>query len=133
MDKNVKVTSCEAHSKELNKIEFKSVIGDEIHRIKDPASKVSRAFKAATGDAPIRIGLSGTPLASTPDDLYSPLNWLFPEAYPSKTKFIDRFCITADSGWGSGKIVIGIRPEMEQEFFSGIDPFTRRMSKEVIL
>lgn len=132
LDNKVKASSCEAHSKELNAIDFKSVIGDEIHRIKDPASKVSRAFKGATGDAEFRIGLSGTPIASTPEDLFSPLNWLFPEAYPSKNKYIDRFCITADSAWG-GKIVIGIRPEMEQEFFNGIDPFTRRMSKEVIL
>lgn len=132
LDKNVKPASCEAHVKELNVIDFKSVIGDEIHRIKDPASKVSRAFKAASGKAEFKIGLSGTPIASTPEDLFSPLNWLFPEAYPSRNKFIDRFCITADSAWG-GKIVIGIRPEMEQEFFMGIDPFTRRMSKEVIL
>lgn len=128
----VKPASCEAHVKELNLIDFNSVIGDEIHRIKDPASKTARAFKAATGNAAFRIGLSGTPIASTPEDLFSPLNWLFPEAYPSKNKYIDRFCITADSAWG-GRIVIGIRPEMEQEFFSGIDPFTRRMSKEVIL
>lgn len=132
LDNKIKPASCEAHVKELNQIDFKSVIGDEIHRIKDPASKTARAFKAATGDAEFRIGLSGTPIASTPEDLYSPLNWLFPEAYPSRNKFIDRFCITADSAWG-GKVVIGIRPEMEQEFFNGIDPFTRRMSKEVIL
>lgn len=132
LDANVKTASCEAHAKELNMIDFKSVIGDEIHRIKDAKSKTARAFKAATGDAEFRIGLSGTPIASNPEDLFSPLNWLFPEAYPSSVKFIDRFCITADSAWG-GKIVIGIRPEMEQEFFNGIDPFTRRMSKEVIL
>lgn len=132
LDQTVKATSCEAHAKELNAIEFKSVIGDEIHRIKDPASKVSRAFKAATGDAEFRIGLSGTPIASTPDDLFSALNWLFPEAYPSKGKYVSRFCLEAESGWGP-KVVIGLRPEMEQEFFHGIDPFTRRMSKEVIL
>jgi SNF2 family DNA or RNA helicase len=132
LDNRVKASSCEAHVKELNKINFKTVIGDEIHRIKDPASKTSRAFKAATGDAEYRIGLSGTPIASTPEDLFSPLNWLFPEAYPSKVKYIDRFCITANSQWG-GTIVIGIRPEMEQEFFGGIDPFTRRMPKEIIL
>lgn len=132
LDPKIKAASCEAHAKELNAIDFRTVIGDEIHRIKDPASKTSRAFKAATGNAEFRIGLSGTPIASTPEDLFSPLNWLFPEAYPSSKKYIERFCITADSAWG-GKIVIGIRPEMEQEFFNGIDPFTRRMSKEVIL
>lgn len=129
---DVKETACEAHEKELNKINFKSVIGDEIHRIADPSSKVSRAFKAATGDAEYRIGMSGTIIGSTPENLFSVLNWLFPDAYPSKVKFIDRFCITSDNPWG-GKIVLGLKPEMEEEFFSGLDPFLRRMPKEIIL
>ena len=132
LDPKVKPTSCEAHDKELNMIDFKTVIGDEIHRIKDATSKTTRAFKAATGDAEFRIGLSGTPLANNPEDLFSPLNWMFPEAYPSKTKYIKRMCLTAESGWGP-EIVVGLRPEMEQEFFAGIDPFTRRMPKEIIL
>jgi superfamily II DNA or RNA helicase len=131
LDPSIKATSCEAHAKELNQIKFGTVIGDEIHRIKDPKSKVARSFKAATGDAEFRIGLSGTPIASTPEDLFSPLNWLQPEAYPSRVKYIDWFCVTADTTFG--KVVIGIKPEKEQEFFGGIDPFTRRMSKEVIL
>jgi SNF2 family DNA or RNA helicase len=132
LDPKVKPTSCESHNKELNEIEFNSVIGDEIHRIKDATSKTARAFKAATGKADIRIGLSGTPLASSPDDFFSPLNWMFPEAFPSKKKWIKRMCLTAESGWGP-EIVVGIRPEMQAEFFQSIDPFTRRMPKEVIL
>ena len=132
LDEKVKPASCEAHIKELNKIQFKSVIGDEIHRISDPASKVSRSFKAATGDADIRLGLSGTPINATPDQLFSALNWLYPDAYPSKTKFIDRFCDTTDNMWG-GITILGIKKDMEQEFFSGIDPILRRMPKEVIL
>lgn len=129
---DVKETACEAHPKELNKIEFKSVIGDEIHRIADPASKASRSFKSATGDAEFRFGLSGTPIGGSPENLFSPLNWLSPESYPSKVKFIDRFCITSDNPWG-GKIVLGLRPEMEEEFFSGLDPYLRRMPNEIIL
>lgn len=132
VDETVKVTACEAHTKELNEIEFKSVIGDEIHRISDPSTKVSRAFKAATGDADIRIALSGTPINSTPDQLFSALNWLYPKAYPSKVRFIDRFCDTAQNQWG-GATVLGIKKDMEQEFFQGIDPILRRMPKDVIL
>ena len=126
------MTQCEAHSKELNQIEWGSVIGDEIHRISDPSSKVSRAFKAASGDADIRIALSGTPINSTPDQLFSSLNWLYPESYPSKVKFLDRFCNMTDNHFG-GTIVLGIKEEMKQEFFAGIDPILRRMPKEVIL
>lgn len=132
LDKNVKPTACEAHPKELNDIDFKTVIGDEIHRIKDPASKVSRAFKAASGDAEFRFAMSGTPIASSPEDLFSVLNWLYPHAYPSKSKFLDRFCETHFNSFGA-RIVIGIKKNMEQEFFAGLDPFLRRMPKEAIL
>lgn len=132
VDTSIKPTACEAHDKELNEIDFKSVIGDEVHRISDPSTKTSRAFKAATGDADIRIGLSGTPINATPDQLFSALNWLYPEAYPSKTKFLDRFCDMADSYWG-GSVVTGIKSSMENEFFAGLNPILRRMPKEVIL
>lgn len=129
---DVTVNTCEVHIKELNKIGFKAVIGDEIHRIKDPSAKVSRAFKAATGDADIRIALSGTPIASTPADLFSTLNWLYPEAYPSKIKFLDRFCDLSMNAYQE-TVVLGIKNHMKAEFFGGIDPILRRMPKEAIL
>lgn len=131
-DPKVTANTCEAHVKELNEIDFQSVIGDEAHRIADPSTKVSRAFKAATGDARFRFALTGTPIRSSPDDLFSILNWLMPEAYPSKVKYIDRFCIKHSDAWGTIH-VSGILPEREKEFFSGIDPFLRRMPKELIL
>lgn len=131
-DPDVKVTACETHDKELNSIKFKSVIGDEIHRISDPKAKGTRAFKYATGDADIRIALSGTPIMSTPDDLFSALNWLYPTAYPSKTGFLDRFCDVVVNEWGAS-IVTGIKKNMQNEFFAGLDPILRRMPKEVIL
>ena len=130
-DPKIKETACEVHKKELNNIDFKTVFGDEIHRIKDPSSKVSRSFKAATGNANFRFGLSGTPIASSPEDLFSPLNWLFPESYPSKTKYLDRYCDITEGMWG--KVVLGIKENMKEEFFGGLDPFLRRMPKELVL
>lgn len=132
VDPNVKPTACEVHPKELNEYEFKTVIGDELHRIIDPASKVSKAFKAATGDAEIRLGLTGTPIADAPDDLFSLLNWMDPESYPSKLKFVERYCDTYVDNWGITN-VRGIKKDRLQEFFNGIDPFLRRMPKEAIL
>lgn len=132
MDPKVKANTCEVHPKELNAIDFKVVIGDEIHRIMDPSSKVSRAFKAATGDAEIRFGLSGTPLSKSPEDLFSPLNWLQPESYPSKVQYRDYWCETAPSQFGPDTVV-GIKKDKQVEFFHGLDPFLRRMPKELIL
>lgn len=132
VDPNVKPTACEVHPKELNAIDFKTVIGDEAHRIKDPASKTARAFKSASGDAEFRLALTGTPIASAPDDLFSILNWLFPDAYPSKINYTERYCETTLDGWGT-VVISGIKRERKTEFFNALDPFLRRMPKEVIL
>jgi SNF2 family DNA or RNA helicase len=131
-DPKVTLAACEVHIKELNNIKFRTVIGDEIHRIIDASSKTARALKAATDDAQFRFGLSATPLSDSPHDMFSILNWLMPEGYPSRTKFIDRFCEKSFSEWG-GLEIAGIKESKKQEFFAGFDPFFRRMPKELVL
>lgn len=131
-DDSIKPAACQTHIKELNEIEFNTVIADEAHRMKDAASQQTRALKAATGNARFRFALTGTPIANAPDDLFSILNWLYPEAYPSKVKFIDRFVEMTYNSWG-GSQAIGIKKNMETEFFMGLDPIMRRMPKELIL
>lgn len=131
-DPKTTVAACEVHIKELNTIKFRTIIGDEIHRIIDASSKTTRALKAITDDAPFRFGLSATPLASSPHDLFSILNWLMPEGYPSRTKFIDHFCEKGLNDFG-GLVITGIQKEREAEFFAGFDPHFRRMPKELVL
>ena len=131
-DERVKHTTCETHPRELNSIQFNSVIGDEIHRSKDPKAKQTRAFWAATGDARFRFGLSGTPIASAPDDLWTILHWLSPDEWPSRTKYIDRFCDISYNAFGAAT-VMGIKPNMETEFFGALDPRLRRMPKSLVL
>jgi len=70
---------CEVHERELNKIGFKAVVADEIHRSKDPKSKQTRALWSASGDADIRFALTGTPIAKDVLDLWSILHWLDPK------------------------------------------------------
>lgn len=130
--KKVSATSCETHTKELNTMDFGTIIGDEIHRIVDPKTKTARALKAATGSTPIRFGLTATPISNDVSNIYSILNWLFPEAYPSKSAFISRYCETMPQAWGQD-IITGLREDRKQEFYQGLDPFLRRMTKEVIL
>lgn len=131
-DEKVNHTSCEVHPRELNQIEFKTVIGDEIHRAKDPRAKQTRAFWAATGDAPFRFGLSGTPIANAVDDLWTVLHWLSPDEWPGKTAYMDRFCDIAYNAFGAAT-VMGVKHHMEAEFFGGLDPRLRRMPKALVL
>lgn len=133
-DGKVKPAQCHVHEKELNKIPFKAIIGDEIHRTKDGKSQVTRALKAIaqSSGAKIRYGLSGTPMGDNYDDLWSPLNFILPESYPSKTKYIDYYLETSYDLWG-GLNIIGIKRDKEDEFFLGVDPYMRRMPKELVL
>jgi SNF2 family DNA or RNA helicase len=132
LNEAVTETRCEVHPRELNKIDFKAVVADEIHRSKDPKSKQSRALWSATGDAQIRFALTGTPIANNVVDLWSILHWLSPQDWPSKTKWIDRMIDIMLNAFG-GMMVIGVKPTMQDEFYKSVNPVMRRMLKKVVL
>lgn len=133
-DPNVTATRCEVHLRELNLISFKTVIVDEAHRIKDPHSKQTRACWAVGHNASVttRIAATGTPIAKDPSDLWSILHFLEPDEHPTKTKFIDRYCLVT---WGTygGLDVVGVKPETRDEFYRVLDPRYRRMPKDLVL
>lgn len=131
-DERVTEARCDVHVRELNNIDFKAVVADEMHRSKDPKSKQTRALWAATGDAQIRFALTGTPMANNVLDLWSILHWISPEEWPSKTRWIDRMVDTMLNAFG-GMMVLGVKPAMETEFHATINPRMRRMLKARVL
>lgn len=54
---------------ELRRVGFKSVIGDEIHYVKNPEAQRSTAFRYLTEGVPHLILLSGTPIVNTRSEL----------------------------------------------------------------
>jgi SNF2 family DNA or RNA helicase len=131
-DDKVSENRCEVHPRELNAIDFKSVVADEIHRSKEPKSKQTRALWAASGNADIRFALTGTPIANNVLDMWAILHWLSPDEWPSKTRWIDRMINTMLNAFG-GMMVLGVKPHMEQEFYAAINPRMRRMLKKKVL
>lgn len=131
-DEKVSESRCEVHLRELNNIDFKAVIADEIHRSKDPKSKQSRALWSASGNAEIRFALTGTPIANNVVDLWAILHWLSPKDWPSKTKWIDRMIDVMLNAFG-GMMVLGVKPTMTDEFYKSVNPYMRRMLKKVVL
>ena len=131
-DPKVTEAQCEIHERELNKIQFHSVIADEIHRSKNPQSKQTRALWGATGDAEFRFALTGTPLANDATDLWAILHWLQPEEWPTKTKWTERMVDMMMNAFG-GIMVLGIKPTMKDEFYASLNPRMRRMIKSVVL
>ena len=131
-DPKVTPAKCEVHIKELNKMEFGSAIIDEIHRCKDAKSVQSRALLSALGDTPIRVGLTGTPIANNVVDLWSLFHLLDPKEFASKTRWIDRFVETMPNPFG-GMVVIGVKAERRAEFDAVHNPRMRRMTEDQVL
>lgn len=133
-DPKVRPTQCEVCPRELNSIDFKIVVADEAHRIKDPHSKQTRAVWAVGQQESVqrRIPMTGTIIANDPSDLWSIAHFMEPKEYPVKGAFIERYCLMS---WGvyGGLEVKGIHPERKKEFFAILDPRFRRVPKEAVL
>lgn len=131
---DIKPAACEVHPRPLNSIPFRTVVVDEAHRIKDPKAKQTRAAWALSqGNSVVRRwALTGTPLANDPSDLWSLMHFVNEKEYPTKSKFVDLYCLQAWNAHG-GLDVVGINPERKDEFYKIFDPRFRRMPKALVL
>lgn len=132
VDEKVKESSCESHVKELNGIPWGTVVADEAHRAKEPKAKQTRALWAVSRDAKFRYAATGTPIANHPGELWSIMNFVSPQEFPRKTAFVDRYCLQSWNAFG-GMEIVGIRPEMKDEFSRIVDPLMIRRLKSVVL
>lgn len=128
----VKLTEDEKLSKELNMIGWRSIIADEIHRAKNPTSKQTRALWQLGQDARFRIGLTGTPMQDTPEDLWSILRFISPDEYPTKSSYVDRFLRVTYNVWG-GREIHGLNVTNEAEFLNNLETRYRRVTKAAVL
>lgn len=74
------------HAKTLTHYRFSLVVADECHRIKNRKAQRTTALKSIKADR--KIGLSGTPY-TTPSDVWSIYNWLYPDFFTSYWRFFD--------------------------------------------
>lgn len=109
-----------------------TVVADEAHRAKEPKSQQTRALWAIGQTARYRFALTGTPVANSPEDLWAVMHFVCPEEWPSKTKFIDRYCLASFNFWG-GMDIDALRPDTRDELLNILDTrFIRRTKAEVL-
>ena len=92
--------------------EWDMVVADESHRVKNAKAQASRALKKIP--TRLKVALSGSIIENNLEELFSQLQWLFPERYRSKWRDWNlRYIEYAEGGYG--KVAIGVRPEMLEE------------------
>lgn len=128
---NEALTDKEKEPKELNEIEFGTVVADEAHRILDPHSKQTRAAWWLAGQARRRYALSGTP-GDDPEDFWAIMRFLAPREFPAKTKYIERYALQSWNVFGF-KQVVGLQPEHSDELFRIVDPRFIRRTRQAVL
>ncbi|XP_043913895.1 chromodomain-helicase-DNA-binding protein 8 [Protopterus annectens] len=74
---------------ELREIEFRCVIIDEAHRLKNRNCKLLSSLKHM--DLEHKVLLTGTPLQNTVEELFSLLHFLEPSQFPSEAEFLKEF------------------------------------------
>jgi SNF2 family DNA or RNA helicase len=103
------------------------IIADEVHRIKNWASKTSIALKEL--DAPYKFGLTGTPMQNKPEELFNLFDFLDPTVLGNWWAFRSRYLVTGEK-FGQKGVTIGYRNL--DELRRRVGPYMlRRMKKEV--
>ena len=129
-DPRVTPGRCEAHEKELNAIRFGTIILDEAHKMRDPKAKQTRAAWWLAHHAELCWPVTGTLVADTVADPWGIMHALNPKAWPSRSRYLDMFAVK-DYSWHGGVEILGIRPDHAYALHSIIQPYWRRIPKEV--
>jgi SNF2 family DNA or RNA helicase len=108
-----------------------TVVADEVHKLKAQATGQSRAVRRLAGKATNFVGLSGTPITHHPGDLWPALYALEPGAYPSRERWLARYCRTLPGDYSA--TVLGLNPQAEPEFRATLVGQYRRIAKADVL
>ena len=95
-----------------------ALVVDECHYIKNPQAERSKAVRTLAKLAVDRHGtvvaLSGTPITHHPGDLWATLACIEPGAYPSRERWVNRYCDVVDGDYKDE--ILGLTPLREPEF-----------------
>lgn len=109
--------------------QFKMTVFDEAHRLKNRKTQVTKcAYKLKTEYIHL---ITGTPITNQFDDVWSYLHLLFPDQEKSYWRFINKYGIVQNNGFG--REIVGMNPKNSHKLVQTIQQFSvRRKKKEVL-
>lgn len=115
----------------LRRLDIASLVLDEHHLIKNHKAARTLAVRRLAKDARNVVALSGTPITHHPADLYPTLACIEPDAWPSRERWVHRYCLTAISDYGED--ILGLNPGREDELRLTLLGQHRRVAKADVL
>lgn len=118
--------------KEIQALDVKMLVVDEVHRCASPKTLQTRAAWAVADEAEHVIAMTGTPIQESPEDLWAVLRMLDRRTFPTMTGFRDRYLdmvINPFGGWD----VRGLNPTTRHEFLELFHTMSRRAEKSQVL
>ena len=115
--KGMKVVRCPM----LFNVAWDAIIADETHQwlintTGKNASQVGRGFRRLHSvEGGMRVSLSGTPLKGKKHNIFGTINWLRPDVYTSKWRFIEEHWEVWDDGYG--RIIGNFKEGVDAEKF----------------
>jgi SNF2 family DNA or RNA helicase len=117
----------------LRTVDWFDIIADECHRIKNKKAQQTRALKSLK--TRYKMGLSGTPADNKPQDLWSVLNWMWPQVYTSFWKYVQTYCeVALEQSHGSTfRKIVGVNKENIPYLLKEMEPYyVRRLKVDVL-
>lgn len=109
----------------------RSLVLDECHAIKNANAQRSKAVRRLAKHVEVVIPLSGTPITHHAGDLWPTLEAMLPGAWPSRERFVDRYCLTVPGDYS--ETILGLHPHREPEFRTALLGQVRRVAKADVL
>lgn len=103
------------------------VCADEVHRLSNPKAKMTHAIKYI--DTKYKLALSGSIIQNRVEELFSVLQWLFPDRYKSQWRdWNNRYLDYIDGGYG--RVCIGVKANKIEDLRQELGVFTVYRRKE---
>lgn len=109
----------------------RALVADECHLIKNPHAARTNAVRRLARNTQAFVALSGTPITHHPGDLWPTLTCLAPDAWPSRERWVNRYCLTGSADYGES--ILGLNPGTEPEFRVTLLGQQRRVAKADVL
>lgn len=81
--------------------DIKTIIIDECQRIKNHLSDRAKAVQKIAKKTDYHIPMSGTPIKNNAGEYFTVLNLVAPHKFPQWQRYVDTYCDSYDSGWGT--------------------------------